>query len=127
MSNMANPSSPRPAGWGDGFIILFALGAALISWSLLDTRQANRVLAFQNGSTVGRWEFSRHPDTVSLGKTMRIRISSDGVRVLSADCPRQLCVRHSQIRHPGQSIVCVPNRIVISLEKPETELDAVVR
>ena len=33
----------------------------------------------------------------------------------SADCPNQICVHHSAISHTGETIVCLPNRVVIEV------------
>ena len=34
----------------------------------------------------------------------------------SADCPNQICVRHSPVSHKGEVIVCLPNRIIIEID-----------
>ena len=39
----------------------------------------------------------------------------NGLRVSSSDCPTQDCVRTGTISRSGQSIVCLPARIVIQL------------
>lgn len=39
-----------------------------------------------------------------------------GIRVGEADCPTQDCVHTGTITHSGQSIVCLPARIIIQLE-----------
>lgn len=33
----------------------------------------------------------------------------------SADCPNQICVHHSAISNTGETIVCLPNRVVIEV------------
>ena len=33
-----------------------------------------------------------------------------------ADCPDQLCVNHRSISRDGESIICLPNRVVVSIE-----------
>jgi hypothetical protein len=48
--------------------------------------------------------------------TMRIELKGGAVRVAEAECPQQLCVNSGWIRQAGQSIVCVPNRIIIELQ-----------
>ena len=45
--------------------------------------------------------------TVTLNKT--------GVRVSESDCPGQDCVHTGVITRAGQSIVCLPARIVVEL------------
>jgi hypothetical protein len=50
------------------------------------------------------------------------------VRVLRADCPRQICVRAGAIRRSGQQIVCAPNHILIELETSSGKgLDAITQ
>ena len=39
----------------------------------------------------------------------------NGLRVSSSDCPTQDCVRTGTISRSGQSIVCLPARIIIQL------------
>jgi len=41
------------------------------------------------------------------------------VFVRSADCPDQYCVRHAPIRREGESIVCLPARLVIRIQRGE--------
>ena len=49
------------------------------------------------------------------GYTLRLRLSPDGVEVLEADCPNQVCVRTGAIHRAGQSVVCLPARISVML------------
>lgn len=68
------------------------------------------------------------------GYTLRLAAEMDrdgganGVRVEEADCPTQDCVRTGIICRRGQSIVCLPARIVVRLAGgggPE-DVDAVI-
>ena len=46
--------------------------------------------------------------------------------VTDADCPDQLCIRQRSIARNGESIICLPHRLVLQVEsKEESELDAV--
>jgi len=53
----------------------------------------------------------------------RITISEGKVWVAEASCPKKLCQKQGAISRPGETIVCLPNRIVITLEG-KTPLDA---
>ncbi len=59
----------------------------------------------------------------SGGLVLQIR---DGmVWVSHSQCPHKICMRMGKISHPGQLIVCVPNRIVIQIvgrEKPDFDV-----
>lgn len=43
-------------------------------------------------------------------------ISNGEVRMTEADCPDQICVHHRPISKVGETIVCLPNKVVISIE-----------
>lgn len=48
-----------------------------------------------------------------------------GVRVVSSDCPTQDCVHTGQISRAGQSIVCLPAHIVITLAGAYADYDLI--
>lgn len=48
-----------------------------------------------------------------------------GLRVALSDCPTQDCVHTGTITRSGQSIVCLPARIIIRLEGGETDPEGV--
>ena len=50
------------------------------------------------------------------GYTVHVAVTPEGVRVDRADCPTQDCVHTGTISRTGQSIVCLPARVVITLE-----------
>lgn len=53
-------------------------------------------------------------------------ISNGQVSVSDADCPDKLCVHQHSISRNGESIICLPHKLVIQIEaKEESELDAV--
>lgn len=49
-----------------------------------------------------------------LGKT-EIEIKGKRVRVVDSPCDKKICVRTGWIDKPYQTIICVPNRIVVRL------------
>ncbi|MEW6046263.1 MAG: Gx transporter family protein, partial [Bacillota bacterium] len=49
------------------------------------------------------------------GVQMSLEVRDGRVRVLESTCPRQVCVKTGWIDRPGQVIVCVPARMVITV------------
>ena len=49
------------------------------------------------------------------GYTLTVAAEDGGLRVSEADCPTQDCVHTGAISRSGQSIVCLPARIIIQL------------
>ena len=49
------------------------------------------------------------------GKNNKIEIRDGRVRMLEASCPNHLCIRQGWIRFEGQSIVCLPNKVTVTV------------
>ena len=55
-----------------------------------------------------------------------VLISEGTVRVCDADCPDKLCIRQKEISKNGESIICLPHKLVVQIvSKEESDLDAV--
>ena len=46
---------------------------------------------------------------------LQIVCDGESIYVAHSDCPTQDCVRTAKATHPGQSIVCLPEQVVIKL------------
>ena len=46
---------------------------------------------------------------------MHLSVTTEGVRVTHADCPDKLCVRMGSIAEAGESIVCVPLGVCVTV------------
>lgn len=58
-----------------------------------------------------------------------VNIDSGGAYVVSSPCRDKLCIHQGKITKPGQSIACLPEKVLLTLTAKEKEgtLDAVVR
>ena len=61
--------------------------------------------------------------------TSVVVIVDGAARIAASPCPQQLCVRAAWIRHAGEVVACLPNRLILQTTgEPETAgLDAVSR
>jgi hypothetical protein len=50
-----------------------------------------------------------------LGKTT-VEIKGGRVRVLDSPCPNKTCVSQGWVERPGETIVCLPNRVSITVK-----------
>ncbi len=57
--------------------------------------------------------------------TNKLVIQDGYAAVTDADCPDKICVRHRKISQNGESIICLPHQLVISIvnEKENDEID----
>lgn len=89
-----------------------------------------RVRIEASGSTYGTYSLQKDqtikiPD--SDGKIMNtVKIKDGQVWMKDADCPDKLCVKMGKIHADGQTIVCLPNRVVVTvLGGEKSEYDSV--
>lgn len=54
-----------------------------------------------------------------------ICITKDGVYIKKATCPDKLCQKSGVINKAGQSIVCLPNKVMVEIVGAKSKVDAV--
>lgn len=54
-------------------------------------------------------------------------IENECVYVTDSDCPDRLCENMGPISKPGQTIVCLPHKLVIEIKGEQTQLDGVAQ
>lgn len=57
--------------------------------------------------------------TIRINGTNRLVIKDGHAEMDWADCPDQICVNHSPVNKNGESIICLPNKVVVSVVSPE--------
>lgn len=75
------------------------------------------------------WETEAEALTAAEGvEAYNLLVCENGeVRMIQSSCPDLICVRHEAVSKTGETIVCLPHRLVIEITgAPETELDGVV-
>ena len=110
----------KPRFW-DGLVVLAVLAlaaAALTVWPSGSDDTLTAVVT-ADGQELDRFapaELAAGPRTYTHnGYTLTVAAEGDGLRVSEADCPTQDCVHTGTISRGGQSIVCLPARIIIQL------------
>lgn len=61
------------------------------------------------------------------GGSNRVVIQNGSVAMTEADCPDKLCVKTGKISKTGESIVCLPHRVVIEIRGGGQKVDSVVQ
>ena len=73
-------------------------------------------------------EVARYPLNVdgrySLNGGSNILVIEDGKAFLEdANCPDKLCVRQGRIYRKGETITCLPNKLIVTVEKKASQDD----
>ena len=108
----------------DNILILGILFIALVVLGIQLLHSANgteKVKITVDGKVFGTYLLSEDR-TVSVNETNIVLITEGTVSMESADCP------HQRIKRSGESIICLPNKVVVSIEGGgEEKLDGTVQ
>jgi len=53
-----------------------------------------------------------------------VRIEKGRIRITDADCPDKVCVKTGWITQPGQSVICLPHKLIIKIEGGSKDIDS---
>ena len=90
--------------------------------------KGSECIVLQDGKPLSRLNLEKDGRISILDGRMVLEIADGRLRVIQANCPRQICVHSGWVNQPGQIIACVPNRILIKIESSDDPfIDAVVQ
>lgn len=107
-------------------LALAAFGSVSL-YSRLTTKEPEAVV-YLNGEEQGRYPLSE--DTVvemrlENGNYNILEIQDGKADITKASCPDKVCVKHHPISGQGESLVCLPNQLVVEIENGgESGVDA---
>ena len=105
----------------DAVLIAALLLLALALYFLFSAGQESGACAVVvvDGEVAGRYPLSKN-GTFPLNGGTNTLVIEDGYAFLSdATCPDKICVHMGKIRYEGQVIVCLPNRLYVTVEGGE--------
>ena len=111
-----------------GIIIVFA---ALLWFGIRILRsEGASVLVTVAGESYGEYPLDKDAE-IRIGdeNTYNLLVIKDGkAQITEASCPDKLCVNQGKISFDGQSIICLPNKVVITVSGGErSDYDAVAK
>ena len=96
------------------FFVLFAIGAMLFLWGQLQEKGATAVVTVDG---VERYRCSLFVEKeIEIDDTNILVIKDGAADMITADCPDQICVKHTPISNAGETIICLPNKVVVTIE-----------
>ena len=99
-------------------LVLALLAAAL--YMILAPTQGRSAEIYVDGTLVATVRLDHQERIDLLGLT--VVVEEGGIHVEDADCPDKICERMGKISKAGETIICLPNKVVIKiLGKGEVE------
>ncbi len=109
-------------------LILIVAAGLIISFGPLAKKAGGTdVRVTLDGDTYGIYSLAEDR-TITIekdGHTNVIVIEDGTVHMESSTCKNQICVKHGKISLKGDSIVCLPNRVVVEIEGEGGEADVI--
>ena len=113
----------QPNIW-DGLVALAVvlLAAACVAAAWLGSTDTDlQAVISVDGAEVERVDLTKLDEPVEKvvqanGYTLHLAMDASGVTMAESDCPTQDCVHTGSVSRSGQSIVCLPARVIIQLE-----------
>lgn len=131
---MRLPAAERrhPTLW-DAAVVLAVAAAALLLFFQISPSEGNFLTAtvVLDGEVIAEYDLSALTDPVSLRLDdipypLTIQAEPGRIRIVESNCPSQDCVHIGWVDRVGAQIICLPNRLVISLSgAAEPDFDAV--
>ncbi|MBQ7015933.1 MAG: NusG domain II-containing protein [Firmicutes bacterium] len=112
-------------------VVMILVAAAGFLWYNLAKEEGAAVMLIQNGEEVQ--SFSLNDEVEYLIETeddsFNLLVIQGGKAFMKeASCPDQICVNHRPVSNVGETIVCLPNEIVIKVieKNSQSEIDMVI-
>ncbi len=109
------------------FATLMIIGISLSVLSFKSATPAKSVVVTVDGELYGTYDIEEN-QTIKVTEnnhTNKITIKDGRVQMSYSDCKNQVCVKDGSISKTNQTIVCLPNKVMIEITGGEEEIDAV--
>ena len=112
--------------WDAALLLLcLCLAGGFLLWNALERTEGAVAVVSVDGEEVARYPLDVPGEVVLHGTAgENILVIEDGCAYIrEADCPDHVCVRTGKIRYEGETIVCLPHRLMIRIAGGEGGVD----
>ena len=107
-------------------LIAFSIGLTAVSFAV-GSDSGSKVLVTVNGVTYGTYDLATDQEVKieSDGHLNKIVIEDGTVRMVEANCHNHVCIQEGKISRANETIICLPNRVMVRITGEEADIDAV--
>jgi len=102
----------------DVIIIFLIVAFAGASFTFPPQNAGEKFVVSHDGKIILEGELSKDSEysiNGSLGE-MKLLVRDGKISVVKSNCSRKLCIKRGSIAKQGESIICVPNRVIITIQ-----------
>lgn len=109
-------------------VVVLVAGLVFLMHEFIGGRGAGCVTVKVEGKLQGVYSLSKDRTVEINGGTNILKIRNGIADMTEADCPDKLCVNQKAVSKNGESIICLPNKVVVTIDSSEnSEFDAVAQ
>ena len=108
--------------------VLVAVILVAVLGLLLFRKSGNTVTVTVDGKIFGEYSLDRDQTVeikTELGFNLLV-IKDEKAYVESASCPDGICSSHKPISYDGESIICLPNKVVVSIDRQDASAPDII-
>lgn len=106
--------------------ILLLAGVSFLVYNIAFGKEGVKVRVMVNQEEFGVYNLNEE-QIININNHDTLLIKDGYADMIEADCPDKLCVKQNPISKSGESIICLPNKVVINIiGKQKADVDAVV-
>lgn len=101
------------------FVVIGAVILCIKCYAKETSAETAQVIIKVSGKVTESFPLNKDRNVVVTGKnhtTNTVIIENNTATVSEASCPDKLCVHQHAIRKSGESIICLPNEVVVEIE-----------
>lgn len=106
-------------------LILFIAVVGLFLYISFGKQSAGTVIVTIDGKIYGTYTLDKDQE-VPINESNYLVIENGQADMITANCPDQVCVNHKAISKNRETIVCLPNKVIVEVAGgSESNIDAV--
>lgn len=114
--------------WALIAVIVCVTVLALFLHGYIGGKGAGCVTVKVKGEIDGVYDLAKDQTIEINGGTNVLKIRNGSADMTEADCPDKLCVNQKPISKNGESIICLPNKVIVTIESNENSVfDAIAQ
>lgn len=110
-----------------GCLLLIGIFSLLgVEWYKSETTKNGEAIVFVEGKEIGRYSLKQDDEILIEGfqGTNYLIIRDGKAWIEEAQCPDKICIHAGKISKNGETIVCLPNKVVVEIVNgTENEID----
>lgn len=113
----------------DAIIIVLLIAALFALYALVPALSAEGACAVitRGGETVAKISLSEDGDYAYPEiPGMVFSVEGGSIAVTQSGCGDKTCMRTGKISHTGEALICVPNRVTVSVKGTESDVDVII-